>query len=215
MNIALKITEMATKYPDKLAIVSGKTNCTFLELENKINQYCHQLNAINIQAGDKVLFFIPATKIFAPLIFALLKIGSIPILIDPAMGIKKMLNAIKEVQANVLLGVFKIHFLRLLFKSYFENIRLAKNPFFFGNKNKTLESYVSYPKDDLSPAAILFTSGGTGKPKGVVYTHKVFFSQIKMLQEEFSLSPQDRDLPAFPFFSLYTLSMGITNYLPH
>ena len=52
------------------------------------------------------------------------------------------------------------------------------------------------------PAAIVFTSGATGKPKGVLYTHQNFVKQMELIQEVFKLDHSDIDLPAYPLFSL-------------
>ena len=60
----------------------------------------------------------------------------------------------------------------------------------------------------------MFTSGGTGRPKGVVYTHKIYIEQTRLLQELFNLSDSDIDLPCFPLFSLFTLCMGMTSCIP-
>ena len=51
--------------------------------------------------------------------------------------------------------------------------------------------------------AILFTSGGTGRPKGVAYTHAILCAQIEILRQEFSLTSDDIDMPGLPLFSLF------------
>ncbi len=63
-------------------------------------------------------------------------------------------------------------------------------------------------------AAILFTSGGTGRPKGVEYTHRIFSTQTALLKQLFSLKPTDIDIPGFPLFSLFAINMGMTSCPP-
>ena len=53
--------------------------------------------------------------------------------------------------------------------------------------------------DDV--AAILFTSGSTGVPKGVVYRHRHFVGQIELLRNAFDMQPGGVDLPTFPPFA--------------
>jgi len=47
-----------------------------------------------------------------------------------------------------------------------------------------------------------------------VYTHKIFTTQTKLLQEMYSLTSDDVDCPCFSLFSFFTLAMGLTSYLP-
>src|SRR5206468_8483724 len=63
-------------------------------------------------------------------------------------------------------------------------------------------------------AAILFTSGSTGVPKGAVYTHGIFSAQVDQLQSIFGIEPGEIDLCTFPLFALFAPALGMTSIIP-
>jgi acyl-CoA synthetase (AMP-forming)/AMP-acid ligase II len=63
-------------------------------------------------------------------------------------------------------------------------------------------------------AAVVFTSGSTGPPKGVVYTHGNFAAQIEAVRGVLDCGPGDIDLPTFPLFALFDPALGMTTILP-
>ena len=63
-------------------------------------------------------------------------------------------------------------------------------------------------------AAILFTSGSTGVPKGVVYTHGNFLAQVEAIREVYGIRPGEVDLPTFPLFGLFDPALGMSTIIP-
>jgi len=63
-------------------------------------------------------------------------------------------------------------------------------------------------------AAILFTSGGTGTPKGAIYTHTNFAAQVEMIRKTYNIEPGEIDLATFPLFALFDPALGMTTVVP-
>lgn len=232
MNVSDQITEVALKFPYKRSVVFGKVHSnkpvkyehyTFIQLEKRINQFANYFIEAGINRGDRVLVFVKPSLDFSAIVFALFKMGAVAVLIDPGMGVKKLMGAITDVKPRFLIGIPLVHYLRKIYKKEFSSIKkflsLGRVLDFSSHnilKDISLMNYdfasVEVSHDDL--AAILFTSGGTGKPKGVLYQHRIFVEQTKMLQKAYSLTSDDVDMPGFPLFGLFTLSMGMTSVIP-
>ena len=67
-------------------------------------------------------------------------------------------------------------------------------------------------KDDL--AAIIFTTGSTGPPKGVRYEHSIFCAQLQLIKEYYGIGPTDIDQPGFPLFALFATALGACAVIP-
>ncbi|NNE00129.1 MAG: AMP-binding protein, partial [Pirellulaceae bacterium] len=63
-------------------------------------------------------------------------------------------------------------------------------------------------------AAVIFTTGSTGPPKGVLYTHGTFHAQIDRIRERYDIHRGSRDLACFPLFGLFDAVMGVTTIIP-
>jgi acyl-CoA synthetase (AMP-forming)/AMP-acid ligase II len=70
------------------------------------------------------------------------------------------------------------------------------------------------PRERTDEAAIIFTTGSTGPPKGVQYTHDIFHHQIDLIRSRYEIRPGGRDLACFPLFGLFDAMMGVTTIIP-
>jgi len=132
--------------------------------------------------------------------FALLKMGAVPVLIDPGMGRKPFVQCVTETEPTAFVGIPLAHALRKLFPKAFgtvkHNVTAGKRWFWGGAKLNELRSGRRDPfpvaatsADD--EAAIIFTSGSTGIPKGVVYLHGMLQAMVQFLQRDLGLAEGD------------------------
>ncbi|MCP4338087.1 MAG: AMP-binding protein, partial [Desulfobulbaceae bacterium] len=71
-----------------------------------------------------------------------------------------------------------------------------------------------YQPTETDLAAIIFTTGSTGPPKGVRYEHSIFSAQLRLIKEYYSIGPDDIDQPAFPLFALFSAALGACSIIP-
>jgi acyl-CoA synthetase (AMP-forming)/AMP-acid ligase II len=158
----------------------------------------------------------PPSIEFFPFAFALLKFGIIPIILDPAVGLKKVGEILQESQPDIFIGNTLTHTLRILFRwgrnSIKHNLTLQSVK---GRRSKVAQLIPTpYSLIPNSPAAIIYTSGSTGLPKGAIYTQANLAAQLELLQNTFHITPDEIDLPAFPLYALIDVLLGVTSVIP-
>lgn len=235
VNIASYLSDIAIEHPHSLAVVAAYkkdamgrnsyVHMTAKQLHDESDFLANGLESCGITKFTKTALMVNPSPMFFALVFALFKVGAVPIIIDPGIGIKSMGEALNEVEPTAFIGIPKAQIARILFgwspKTIKTVITAGKKYFWGGLMLSELRDigeqagyYDMVPtyKDDM--AAILFTSGSTGIPKGVVYTHGIFDNQIKYLKEIYNIKPGERDLSTFPLFALFGPALGMTSIIP-
>jgi len=232
-NLCRHLQTAAKKTPKKLAVSVQKKafsqltyqEMTFSELHHSSDDIAHALTEYGLKPGDKAVLMVKPSIAFFCLTFALFKAGIIPILVDPGMGVKNLKQCFEESQPDAFIGIPKAHLARLLFSWGKQSLKYIINvdgPACFGGKqlNTILKKYPRTKRFKIKQlkvdqlAAILFTSGSTGIPKGVEYTHHMFEAQIKVLQKDYRIKPSEADLATFPLFSLFGPALGMASIVP-
>ena len=226
VNISRPLTEMARLQPDTPAIIfpQEKRSLTFRELDQESDRIAAGLGRIGIGRGTRVALLVPPSPELFALTFALFKAGSVPVFIDPGIGARNMKGCLAEAEPEAFIGIPKAHVARRLLGWGRNSIRVTVvvggRSFWGGIPLDALRSPVQAApfiaaetcRDDM--AAILFTSGSTGPPKGAIYSHGTFAAQVDALRELYDIRPGEVDLPTFPLFALFAPALGMTALIP-
>ncbi|MBE2250480.1 MAG: AMP-binding protein [Myxococcus sp.] len=228
-NIASHLPAMARLDPARPAIIApdgkgGWRTMTFGQLDTLSDRIAHGLAAIGVTRGARTVLLAPPSFEFFPLVFAIFKVGAVMVAIDPGIGRKALLACLDEVKADAFIGVPAAHVARLLFPGPFRTVKAnvtVGRRFLWGGHSldevKALGKDEPYPMVDPAKgetAAILFTSGSTGIPKGAVYSHEIFDAQVRLIRDAYRITPGEIDLPTFPLFALFDPALGMTAVLP-
>ena len=231
-NIAAALARQAGRQGDNVAIHypvgkrSGRVqyeSISYSALNQLADEYAHGLIEYGIGRGIRTaLMLTPGLEFFA-MFFALFKAGAVPVLVDPGIGIKPLKTCLAEAAPHAFIGVTRAQVARKIL-GWVPGIKLvtAGPKLGWGGINtkqlrKLGQKSPGTVLADTQPdemAAILFTSGSTGIPKGVVYRHRHFIAQVEMLQSAFDIRAGEVDLPTFPPFALFDPAMGMTTVVP-
>jgi acyl-CoA synthetase (AMP-forming)/AMP-acid ligase II len=233
-NVASALSWQAARQPGVTAIYYPKSSsfsknnydsCTYQELNQLSDTYARGLQAYGIGPGVRTALMLTPGLDFFAMFFALFKAGAVPVLIDPGIGTKSLKQCLAEASPKAFIGVTRAHFARKILgwaKESCELLVSAGPTLGLGGINlkklkKLGEASASEAEHAVKPddmAAILFTSGSTGVPKGVVYRHRHFNAQVEMLKNAFDIAPGEVSLPTFPPFALFDPALGMTTIVP-
>ena len=214
--------ETARRLGEKTALIRGGENSSFSELSRDIESLAAGLRRAGLRPGERAALLIPPSRDFFACTFALFRVGAVPVLIDPGIGFANMGRCLAEAEPAAFIGSPKAHLARILGR-WAPSARLSvvadgKIPGMWNTRELrgigARGGFEAGPLDSESPAAILFTSGSTGAPKGVVYTHGVFAAQVEMLRTMFAIKEGEVSLATFPLFALFDMALGQTCVIP-
>ncbi|MGN6113653.1 MAG: olefin beta-lactone synthetase [Luteimonas sp.] len=228
-NIAAALPRLARAHPDRVAMrYPGRDGeyrdaLTYAQLDARSDAIAAGLARRGIGRGTRAVVMVRPTPAFFLVMFALFKAGAVPVLVDPGIAKRALKKCLDEAQPEAFIGVPLAMAAKALLgwargarlrvttgaRALFADATLAAVE---GDGAGGGPQLVDTAPDDV--AAILFTSGSTGVPKGVVYRHRHFVAQVAMLRDAFGIEAGGVDLPTFPPFALFDPALGLTSIIP-
>ena len=233
LNVTARLTAVARAMPDAIAVVEplghgadGKRryrHITFRELEDDSSRIAGGLRALGVTPGTRLALLVRPGIDFLSLVVALLKAGAVIVLIDPGMGRGNLIRCLAEAEPEGFVAISLVQAVRAILKRRFPKARLlvtVGRRWFWGGvtlddlRKAAGDGGPPAPTRAGDPAAIIFTTGSTGPPKGVLYSHANLDAQIAEIQGHYQIRPGEIDLPCFPIFGLFNCAMGVTAVIP-
>ena len=219
-SITTRLQNNAELFPDKPAFIyyvdkrSTWEIITYRQLAERVELFGRGLSALGIQSGTRAALMVPPSVDFFALVFAIIRCGIVPVLVDPAIGLKNVTSCLAEAQPQVYFGSLLTQGIRLLFGWGRESLKLKLTLSEVIRAGEKAPPSAPLILDPNSEAAIVYTSGSTGLPKGAIYTAENFAAQLEILSNALRLRGDEIDLPAFPLFAMIDCLLGVTAVIP-
>ena len=202
MNSSNLLARNARKYPNQEAVICHGRRISYKELDEQVTRLSNALLAQGINQQDKVLIFMPNVLEFVVSYFAVQRIGGIVVPVNAKFTLSEVEYVAEHSQAKAILAhnaifpaIEKLSSVPIKIKTgdaidgWISYASLLSN-----SENTPIDCQLA--EDDLS--TILYTSGTTGKPKGVLFSYRNILAVSHMIAIEMEVKPESRILLMMP-----------------
>ncbi|MBA3251055.1 MAG: AMP-binding protein, partial [Geodermatophilaceae bacterium] len=207
--------EAAGAHPERPALILPTRGdfqvTTYAGLLERGEQAARHLTQRGIGPGMRTALMVPPILDFFALTYALLRIGAVPVLIDPGIGPANVRRCLAQVAPAAFIGVPRAQLARRVLR-WCPDARIVVT---VRGQGPAADTAPGLP--ELEPSgtvAIAFTSGSTGPPKGVEFEHGHLLAQVELVRSLYDVCPGEVSLATFPPFALFGPALGLTTVIP-
>ncbi|MFV8829014.1 long-chain-fatty-acid--CoA ligase [Alkalihalobacterium sp. APHAB7] len=214
MNLYSNLTNALNLNPDKEAYIFLNESTTYRELHQKVNQFAHSLSQQGIQKGDSVALLLGNTPEFVIAYYGTICAGATVVPVNPTFTAREIEYILTNSKAKGVIADASLH-------TPLTEVRQNVSSLAFVVYSKPVESELAFAsfidndvqnfngpvveEDDV--AVILYTSGTTGSPKGVMLTHKNLQSNAEAVRDLFEMTAEDRVVTVLPIFHVFCMTV--------
>ena len=231
-SVAGALSARATSDPEGVFLVLDDDHVTFGQLESRAEALAASLAGLGIESGDRVAVVMPSWPEFVISMFAVAKLGAVLVPLNPRLtgpDLQYTLRHSEAVAAITAETLGDVDFLQL-----FEDllvqlpdlqylITVGEEDLWYDDRIFQFEDLLSagggrdYTAQAVDPSedlfAIVYTSGTTGKPKGVELTHANILEVAASTAKALGLSSDDRVVGVTALFHVFGLGPGVLGSL--
>ncbi len=206
MDLLSILHQTVQRYPQKPALFFKGEGISFIKLEENVLRLANALRTCGVQKSDKVAIYLPNGPEYVYSYLACFCLGAVAVPLDYMLKTDELISCLEHSQAKVLIaeGHHEVSLGRLK-----EAVSSLKVLIVCGEKidhalswneimAKASTHWQPIPINDQDPALILYTSGTSGKPKGVLLNYKHLEGSPRAMEYFVDLSDQDIKLCALP-----------------
>ena len=214
-NVVELLQNTVKKYPDKIGFISGDDRLTFKEFDGIVDRIAAGLERYGVKRGDHVAMLLGIQMEFPLTFFALMKLGAVVVPLNTRFKGEELAYEINDSESRVLIvdeeywpSIDSVRGqLQTVGKIFFNGPHVPEGtlPFSLLRENRE-EGFTRATSAEADTAAIMYTSGTTGRPKGAILQQRGF-TLTAMLVSDFALfEPEDKMICSVPLFHITGLS---------
>ncbi len=214
MNVPLVLTHFLDRavslYGDKVGVISEEKSLTYRELYERVNQLSHGLSDIGVKKGDRVAYLAPNTLEMLEGFYGVFQTGAIMVPLNIRLKPDDYVFILNHSESKVLFVDAELYHLIAPVKNELQTVEhvivhgktddIAEIAYDTWLAQYTTEPFARPDIDENDVCSLLYTSGTTGNPKGVMLTHRNNYLHALSTMHHLRVSDRDVYLHILPMF---------------
>lgn len=216
MNVP-ELVRRTLNWPDQVFIISSERRITYEQFYHQTIKVADVLRQAGVEKGDKVSVLLPNTPEFAFCIFGTQMLGGVPNPLNIRLNPREIMEILIQVQPRVLVATPQ-HYATIVVQkpalTYLQHVFLIGTD---GGEAESLENAMAQASSTLNPqpvdasdvALLLYTSGTTGQPRGVLHSHGGLCYMAEAGFRAFQIGADDNFLCMMPLYHAFGLAVNL------
>lgn len=212
------------EHPERVVVVAGDRSHSYRQVDAQASALAASFVDLGIEAGDRIAVNLPNGVEWLVTLIACAKLGVAVVPISPQLNVHELRYQLRHAEASLVVTIEQLDDVDYLQR--FEDVladlpelqyvvTVGKEELWYDDRIFQYEDLLSRapgrplpPRhaDDGEDLAVIYTSGSSGKPKGVRLGHRAMLENAVRTAEVLELSPDDRVLSPVPFFTVFGFS---------